>query len=651
MSKVVFSRASRSKVWDHFEKSGDKPEASCKLCKKSFIYNGGTTSNLLAHLKSAHPSVVASNEPASKVQKSGAIDKFVLSRARATKPCSGADAEALTQLLVDWITTDMRPLNIVNDDGLKRLLRFMEPSFNVPSRTHIASVVKRKHSDGKEEVKAMMKSARRVAVTTDGWTSKAVRSYSTFTAHFLDDNWDLQSVVLATRPLDDRHTAVNIAAQLKEIVEEFGISEKVVAIVHDEARNMVAASTLLQADSDSDVQGVVCAAHMLQTCLRHALDSSKPVQKLLAEGRRLVGHFHHSSHATAQLNAQQVSHAKENKLTLQQPLRLMQDVTTGWNSMYYMLRRLLELRPHVTSVLVDTAKTPKADHRALLLKEKRWATAEQLMEVLAPSEKATRLLSGQKYLTISCVMPVVMSLHTMALADAGKAAANGEAAIAQLCHKLASELANKFHLDPVDLSRMHVSAAALDPRSRSLAFLDDAGRKAVKLELLQRCIADGQEAATAAEPAPKRTPQDLDLFFGAATVEEVSYSAGVERELEVYFSETTAPPATNPLKWWCVNEDRLPHLAKVAKAILCVPATSVPSERVFSAAGHIVSKRRAGLSEESVDALIFLQQNKSLKVHTSHAVPPEFRAPVTEEAPVALDVVLDDELPLQLPSL
>ncbi|XP_065177356.1 uncharacterized protein LOC135808138 [Sycon ciliatum] len=491
----------------------------------------------------------------------------------------------------------MRPLNIVNDDGLTRLLRFMEPRFNVPSRTHIASVVKRKHSDGKEEVKARMKSARRVAVTTDGWTSKAVRSYSTFTAHFLDDNWDLQSVVLGTRPLDDRHTAVNIAAQLKEIVEEFGISERVVAIVHDEARNMVAASTLLQADSDSDVQGVVCAAHMLQTCLRHALDSSKPVQKLLAEGRRLVGHFHHSSHATAQLNAQQVSHAKENKLTLQQPLRLMQDVTTRWNSMYYMLRRLLELRPHVNSVLVDTAKTPKADHRALLLKEKRWATAEQLMEVLAPSEKATRLLSGQKYLTISCVMPVVMSLHTMALADAGKAAAN------------------------------------------------------VKLELLQRCIADGQEATTAAEPAPKRTPQDLDLFFGAATVEEVSYSAAVERELEVYFSETTAPPATNPLKWWCINEDRLPHLAKVAKAILCVPATSVPSERVFSAAGHIVSKRRAGLSEESVDALIFLQQNKSLKVHTSHVVPPEFRAPVTEEAPVALDVVLDDELPLQLPSL
>ena len=53
-------------------------------------------------------------------------------------------------------------------------------------------------------------------------------------------------------------------------------------------------------------------------------------------------------------------------------------------------------------------------------------------------------------------------------------------------------------------------------------------------------------------------------------------------------------------------------MSELAKQLLCIPATSVPSERVFSAAGYIVSKLRSALSPENVDALLFLRQNKSL---------------------------------------
>ena len=77
---------------------------------------------------------------------------------------------------------------------------------------------------------------------------------------------------------------------------EFGIEEKIVAIVHDEAANMVAASRRLDG-----MESQVCAAHMLQTCLRHAFASSKPIQKLLAEARKVATHFHHSALATGNL--------------------------------------------------------------------------------------------------------------------------------------------------------------------------------------------------------------------------------------------------------------------------------------------------------------------------------------------------------------
>jgi hypothetical protein len=41
----------------------------------------------------------------------------------------------------------------------------------------------------------------------------------------------------------------------------------------------------------------------------------------------------------------------------------------------------------------------------------------------------------------------------------------------------------------------------------------------------------------------------------------------------------------------------------------CIPATSVTSERVFSAAGEILSKKRSRLTPDHLDMLIFLFNN------------------------------------------
>ena len=47
-----------------------------------------------------------------------------------------------------------------------------------------------------------------------------------------------------------------------------------------------------------------------------------------------------------------------------------------------------------------------------------------------------------------------------------------------------------------------------------------------------------------------------------------------------------------PLVFWKENKEILPHLATIARRIFCIVATSVPSERCFSLAGQIVSKRK-----------------------------------------------------------
>ncbi|CAM4695430.1 unnamed protein product [Leuciscus chuanchicus] len=64
------------------------------------------------------------------------------------------------------------------------------------------------------------------------------------------------------------------------------------------------------------------------------------------------------------------------------------------------------------------------------------------------------------------------------------------------------------------------------------------------------------------------------------------------------------------LQWWKKQED-LPLLSALAKSDLYIPATGVPSERVFSTAGDIVTAQRSLLHPDHVDQQMFLK--KSLK--------------------------------------
>ena len=62
--------------------------------------------------------------------------------------------------------------------------------------------------------------------------------------------------------------------------------------------------------------------------------------------------------------------------------------------------------------------------------------------------------------------------------------------------------------------------------------------------------------------------------------------------------------------WWKDNSDKYSRLSVFARRYLAVLSTSVPSERIFSAAGLIVTKLRNRLSSSCIDQIIFL--NKTL---------------------------------------
>jgi hypothetical protein len=78
-----------------------------------------------------------------------------------------------------------------------------------------------------------------VALTADCWTSLSNDGYMTVTVHYLGEQFKMVSRVLNTITFSERHTAKNLAKELRTIVNNWGIIDKIVAVVTDNALNIV----------------------------------------------------------------------------------------------------------------------------------------------------------------------------------------------------------------------------------------------------------------------------------------------------------------------------------------------------------------------------------------------------------------------------
>jgi hypothetical protein len=65
----------------------------------------------------------------------------------------------------------------------------------------------------------------------------------------------------------------------------------------------------------------------------------------------------------------------------------------------------------------------------------------------------------------------------------------------------------------------------------------------------------------------------------------------------------------NPLKWWKENCAKYPYVAKIARKYLAIPATSAPSEQVWSRLAKFLSLWRAHLSDDLVGRMMFGKEN------------------------------------------
>uniref|UniRef100_A0A1X7U5F9 HAT C-terminal dimerisation domain-containing protein n=1 Tax=Amphimedon queenslandica TaxID=400682 RepID=A0A1X7U5F9_AMPQE len=193
-----------------------------------------------------------------------------------------------------------------------------------------------------------------------------------------------------------------------------------------------------------------CFSHCLNLAVEKACSIAE-VCKVIARCRRLVTHFHHSSKDTYILKQKQTDlHVKEQNV--------IQDVTTRWNSSYYMIARVVEQQQPLCAALLEVKR---AD---LFPSDNEFIAMDVYLDVMKPLVTITEAISAQKWVTISTLRPLLHKLLKSHLIE--------ESIDTSLAKKMKSEMNNNLSSRYTDnLLHLLSNAAFLHSRLKNLPFL------------------------------------------------------------------------------------------------------------------------------------------------------------------------------------
>jgi len=586
----VSARHLSGKLSKHFNfkltaggKIDGRDKVYCVHCNKQFAFCGSNTS-LTYHIQHKHPLKFEHNDNDS--QKVNSLINFF--PCQSNREVSHKMSTDLKLAIAHWIASSGRPTAIVQDIGLQSLLRLalQNQTYNLPSRRTIDTLIGQMYEEKRIMYQKDIESIASIALTTDFWTSNNNESYCGVTGHWIDADWKLQSVALGCVVVEHRHTADNLARFYEKFYASWNITDKISCILTDNARNIVAAIR------ETGYNQIPCIAHCLQLSILAGLKAADSLP-LLSKCRHLVGHFKHSSANTSELKS---SNASVGVMFY----KLQQDVATRWNSTYIMLTRLLELKEAIMQYHIDHPK----NYSGPKLSESDWDKMAKYTSFLATLADATEHIGGEKYATCSAILPLNAFLGRLL-----KVNDDDPGYVTRLKTATFNDFRNR--IEGIDASTILKMAVALDPRYKKLSCIRRERRKEVWTLLTNEFKAFCDRRQPIIDETPEHVPkkQKLMLLLSDSESEsddELESVHSANDELRRYAEEPPIPEAADPLIWWKLHSHRFPVLSSFAQTILCVPASSVPCERLFSSSGYIINKMRSSLLPEHVNALVCL---------------------------------------------
>jgi hypothetical protein len=620
-----------------------------------------STGNLWKHYNLKHKAIVyalRNKTPTPSTQSSSASSFFEPRRPSINEIRPATNPAKYRELVLSFIVSNNLSLRIVESYSYRQLIQFLSPSvLSLSSRT-LHRELQRQFSYHRGilqlELHSHILNGGRISITTDAWSARNYTEYAAVTTHWINEKWQQRSKLLDVIHLQEPiHSGEYLAEQLAVVTDSLDITGAIFTCTRDNASAntmMLSEYEKLASNCQTSTQqpwtftvkegDVRCIAHIINIAVQAALKSLKAdadteteayrceqgaariphtrdthveVMNTLAKLRR---HIYVFRNRRAWKDALQ----RQTKAAGLKPQQLSLDMPVRWNSTYHMLHTALNLRIPITAVCTTQQLDISMQDIALTIED--WAIIKDLEQLFLIFLKPSRRLQSESYPTLNFAIPLYLKMINKVKKmqhDVGEHSTIGIA-----CAAAYLKLHEYYTLATNRQCKHSAVATICDPRMNHIVFkkiypdsIDDVRRSRARAQFEDVCRkyktrqyhldTERIEHETAlsftlgnANNREQEPDSDEDLFAS----EGISFE---EPEWKRWMLEPRPGEHTDIFKYWSAKQYQYPIVAQVARDHLAIPATSAPSERVFSNGSDIITKKRNKLSPLTIRYLLCLR--------------------------------------------
>jgi len=591
-------------------------------------------------------------------------------QAVANRLIKGFDRSHFQRLIVNWIVDSQLSFRAVENPRLRAVFEYLNPAVTI-QQAHISRHTLRRRTIELYNIhlftvkKALRQCPGQIHLAFDGARTRNRHALFGITAAYRDVNNNPQKVVLGAPEVVDRHTGDNIAAEIIDVIRTYGIEDKVGYFTLDNATNNDAAMEAIGKELGFSAleRRVRCIGHVINLVVKALLfgPDAEAFEDTVVEGELLarachvawmkkgpVGKAHNfvvwvnrSDIFTQMLRKIQKEHAdqatdradKERK-----PLDVVLDNDTRWLSQYYMIQRMLVLRPYYDEFILkakkyctDTkvARIPFCLEKSSIIDDNDWAVMEAFADLLQHFHVIVKVLQGDGQARYRAggiseaygLMPSVMQSSEYLL----KKLETAKELIDQ--YPEPEQFGINVNLGWIKLDKyyatlsdtpVYYAAAALDPGIQWTFFET----------IWTENPSWANEAKAKVQALWDNEYRDLELIRGPSQEGPIAkrrktYHTGFDDfqdECRSQLMPRIAPSLTDeytrwviavqgedhnkgvvdPITYWISKQYEYPRLSRMALDVMTVPAMSAECERLFSAVGLMVTPLRSRLDASTI---------------------------------------------------
>ncbi|XP_077234500.1 zinc finger BED domain-containing protein RICESLEEPER 2-like [Tasmannia lanceolata] len=609
-------RKLRSVVWEDFtiivSEDGSK-KAMCKHCKRLFT---GNSSSGTTHLK-RHLAHCYQRRHLDKSQRILPFAQLVTDKGCWSTSNFKLDQDHCRQELAKMIILHQYPFHMVEDIGFVKFVKSLQPQFKMVTCNNIMGDCLAIFQKEKQKLEEFLKNVPgKISLTSNMWTFNQNVGYMSLTAHFIDNDWKLHKRILNFKifTMDPSiHLENALTHSISMSLLDWNIKEKLSTITLDNFCNSDTVIEILQENFpeknmlplNGQLFCMSCCENILNTIARDELDEIGETIHKVRESVKYVKASHAQQQEFDEI-AQQVRVSTKKSLCL--------DTQSKWNSTYLMLEAALEFREAFCRLETcdhNYKGAPSVDD---------WNKVEAICMFLKAFYDSKKIFLETEFPASNLYFHELWKI---------------QAQLTQHCtdpdpfiSKLAKGMHEKFDKYWKHCSLVLTFAVAMDPRFKmkllEYCFSKIYGSEAqahIKLvrdgiyDLYNKYVTQLSSAGMGegfvdnvngidASSDCNDELQEYDKFINEQITNQHAKS-----ELDQYLDEPILPrdQEFDILNWWKLNTAKYNMLSKMARDILAIPMSAVPSELSISTRTKVLDQYRSSLLPETIESLICAQ--------------------------------------------